>query len=56
MRYGEVMNYRGFCVEYEIPEYSQKNNELFHNMFPVIYSNVRTNVLPECIKFMEKRR
>lgn len=46
-------NHKGFCVEYKIPEYSEKYVKLFHNLFPVIYSDIRTSVLDECLKYIE---
>lgn len=48
-------NHKGFCIEYEIPEYSEEYIKIFHNLFPVIYSNVRTSVLDECLKYMEDK-
>lgn len=45
--------HKGFCIEYKIPEYSEKHGKLFHNLFPIIYSDVRTSVLDECLKYME---
>lgn len=34
--------HQGFCVEYETPEYSSENADLYHNLFPVIYTDTRT--------------
>ena len=48
-------NHKGFCIEYEVPEYSEEYVKIFHNLFPVIYSNVRTSVLDECLKYMEDK-
>jgi hypothetical protein len=48
-------NHKGFCIEYEVPEYTKENAQLFHNLFPVIYTDVRTSVLPECLKYMEDK-
>lgn len=47
--------HQGFCIEYKIPEYSKEYVNLFHNLFPVIYSDVRTSVLAECLKYMEDK-
>lgn len=49
-------NHEGFCIEYEVPEYSEKDVKIFHNLFPVIYSDVRTSVLDDCLKYMEDKR
>lgn len=48
-------NHEGFCIEYEIPEYSEEYVNLFHNLFPVIYSDIRTSVIGECLKYIEDR-
>ncbi len=48
-------NHKGFCVEYEVPEYTKENAQLFHNLFPVIYTDMRTSVLTECLKYMEDK-
>lgn len=48
-------NHKGFCIEYEVPEYSEEYVKIFHNLFPVIYSDVRTSVLDECLKYMEDK-
>ena len=40
-------NHKGFCIEYEIPEYSQVYVNIFHNLFPVIYSDVRVGILDD---------
>lgn len=37
-------NHKGFCIEYETPEYSDKNADIYHNLFPVIYTDKRTNL------------
>lgn len=47
--------HQGFCIEYKIPEYSNEYAHLFHNVFPVIYSDVRTSVLDECLKYMKDK-
>ena len=46
-------NHKGFCIEYEIPEYSQVYVNIFHNLFPVIYSDVRVGILDECLKYIQ---
>lgn len=48
-------NHKGFCIEYELPEYTKENAQLFHNLFPVIYTDIRTSVLEECLKYMEDK-
>lgn len=42
-------SHKGFCLEYEVPPYDSESALLFHNLFPVIYSNKRTSVLEQCI-------
>jgi len=49
-------NHKGFCIEYKIPEYSKEYLNIFHNLFPVIYSDVRTSVLNECLKYIEDKK
>ena len=49
-------NNRGFCIEYEMPDMSHRTDELYNNLFPVIYSDVRTAVLNKCLKYNEKER
>ena len=34
--------HQGFCIEYETPEYSDDNADIYHNLFPVIYTDART--------------
>lgn len=41
-------NNQGFCVEYEIPDYTQENKELLMNLFPVIYCDARKDILNKC--------
>ena len=35
-------NHQGFCIEYETPDYSEDNADIYHNLFPVIYTDTRT--------------
>lgn len=35
-------NHQGFCVEYETPDYSEDSVNIYHNLFPVIYTDTRT--------------
>lgn len=37
-------NHQGFCIEYETPDYSDDNADLYHNLFPVIYTDTRTDL------------
>lgn len=46
-------NHKGFCIEYEIPEYSKVYANIFHSLFPVIYSDVRVSILDECLKYIQ---
>ncbi len=43
--------HKGFCIEYEIPPYDS-NEDLFHSLFPVIYSNIRTNIVKSCMDYL----
>lgn len=36
--------HRGFCVEYETPTYSDDCADIYHNLFPVIYTDTRTDL------------
>ena len=49
-------NNRGFCIEYEMPDMSHRTDELCNNLFPVIYSDARTDVLNKCLEYNEKER
>lgn len=50
LMWSHYANYhKGFCVEYEIPNYTKENATIFNNLFPVIYSENRTSVLPDCL-------
>ena len=37
-------NHQGFCIEYETPDYSKENTEIFQSLFPVIYTDTRTDL------------
>lgn len=37
-------NHQGFCIEYETPDYSKENENIYLNLFPVIYTNTRTSL------------
>ena len=37
-------NHQGFCIEYETPDYSDNNADIYHNLFPVIYTDTRTDL------------
>lgn len=47
-------NNQGFCIEYEIPDLSRRTDELCNNLFPVIYSDARTDILDKCLEYNEK--
>lgn len=47
--------HKGFCIEYEVPNFDKDNSHLFSNLFPVIYSEKRTSVLPYCVKALENK-
>lgn len=36
--------HKGFCIEYEIPEYSNDYASIYHSLFPVIYTNKRIDL------------
>ncbi len=48
-------NNQGFCIEYEIPDLSRRTDELCNNLFPVIYSDARTDVLDKCLEYNERK-
>ena len=37
-------NHQGFCIEYETPDYSLSNSDIYLNLFPVIYTDKRINL------------
>jgi hypothetical protein len=37
-------NHQGFCIEYETPVYSDDSADLYHSLFPVIYTDTRTDL------------
>ncbi|PWJ10450.1 DUF2971 domain-containing protein [Ruminococcus flavefaciens] len=37
-------NHQGFCIEYETPDYSKENENIYFNLFPVIYTDTRTSL------------
>ena len=47
-------NNQGFCIEYEMPDIYHRTDELCSNLFPVIYSDARTDVLNRCLEYNEK--
>ena len=46
--------HEGFCVEYEMPDYSDKYANIYHNLFPVIYSDSRTDLTKISLNFKSK--
>lgn len=42
-------NNQGFCLEYEMPDLMHRRDDLSSNLFPVIYSDARTDVLDKCL-------
>ncbi len=36
--------HQGFCIEYETPIYSEENANIYHNLFPVIYTDTRKDL------------
>ncbi len=47
-------NNQGFCIEYEMPDLSCRTDKLCNNLFPVIYSDARIDVLDRCLEYNEK--
>ena len=47
-------NNQGFCIEYEIPDMFHRTDQLHLNLFPVVYSDARTDVLDKCLEGFEK--
>lgn len=45
--------HKGFCIEHEIPPYSESNELLFHNIHPVIYSDTRISTLEQHLNYSE---
>ena len=37
--------HQGFCIEYETPELNDINEPIYRNLFPVIYTDTRTDLL-----------
>ena len=37
-------NHQGFCIEYEIPSYSEENADIYQNLLPVIYTDTRISL------------
>lgn len=47
-------NNQGFCIEYEIPDLFRRTDKLCNSLFPVIYSDARTDLLDRCLGYNEK--
>lgn len=47
-------NNQGFCIEYEMPTLMHRRDDLTSNLFPVIYSDARTDVLNKCLTVLDK--
>ena len=43
--------HKGFCIEYEVPEFSDESKELLTSIFPVIYTDKRNNLAPAFLKW-----
>lgn len=46
-------SHKGFCIEYEVPPYGEPYIQLFHSLFPVIYSNERVPILNQCVRSLQ---
>lgn len=44
-------SHTGFCLEYDIPAYSEEWKELYHNLFPVVYTNKRIDLTKLCLNW-----
>lgn len=44
-------SHTGFCIEYDIPAYSDEWKDLFHNLFPVVYTNKRIDLTQLCLNW-----
>lgn len=49
-------NNRGFCVEYQIPDLAYRVDGLRDHLFPVVYSDARTDVLNKCLATLQTKR
>ncbi len=47
-------NHEGFCIEYEIPAYSDEHSDIFNNLYPVIYTDTRTNLVDLCLNWQAR--
>ena len=46
-------NHHGFCVEYQMPDRCDANDKRILDLFPVIYSDNRKNLIDSCIDELE---
>ena len=49
-------NHKGFCIEYEVPTYTEPYVHLYHNLMPVIYGNQRVPILEQCTRVLQSPR
>lgn len=49
-------NHKGFCIEYEIPTYTEPYARLYHNLMPVIYGNERIPILEQYTRVLQSSR
>ena len=49
-------NHRGFCIEYQIPSFNHRIDGLCGHLFPVVYSDTRTDVLNKCLAVLQTKR
>ena len=47
--------HRGFCLEYTIIPNAPQYNEIFYNLFPLIYCRTRPNITEQLVQFQNKR-
>lgn len=44
-------NHQGFCIEYEMPNLTEENEPIYSSLFPVIYSDTRTDLSQISLKW-----
>ena len=47
-------NNHGFCIEYEMPDLSRRDDQLRSHLYPIVYSDARTDVLDKCLAALVK--
>lgn len=47
--------HRGFCLEYEILPNEEKYQEIYQNLYPMIYCKIRPDITERLIKIQDER-